>query len=184
MKAEIYENLAKTLCYPDENTVSIVRNLIQEFNQIGPEFNETFGPYLTYLETENREKLEEGYTGTFDVQAVCPLEVGYALFGEDYKRGEFLVRMSGLHKEYNSNLITSELADYLPNILMLLAKMPEGEFKKDLIEKILMPAIARMISTFDQSKEVNPFSRPIRVLNQLLATEYKMNTKILEVRHE
>lgn len=184
MKSEIYIKIAKTLCYPNKETVANVKSLINDLNTIGPEFNEIFGPYLSYLESKDFTSLEESYTQTFDVQAVCPLEVGYALFGEDYKRGEFLVRVSGLHKEYNSDLINSELADYLPNILMLLAKIPENEFKKDFIEKLLMPALARMVATFDQSKEINPFSRPIRVLSQLLNKEYKMNSKILEVRHE
>ncbi len=36
---------------------------------------------------------EELYTRTFDLNPVCALEIGWHLFGEDYERGAFLVRM-------------------------------------------------------------------------------------------
>ena len=65
---------------------------------------------------------QEYYISTFDVQAICFLDIGYVLFGEDYKRGIFLVNIK---KEQikAGNDCGSELPDHLPNILTLLPKM-------------------------------------------------------------
>lgn len=184
MNAEIYTLTARALCYPEASTLENARALKNELARVDSKYEELLTPFVDYLENQSREQLEEAYTNTFDIQAVCPLEVGYALFGEDYKRGEFLVRMHDLHNEHGTSLISSELGDYLPNILMLLAKMPEGGLKKDFIEKLLLPSLEKMLRNFDDSKGVNPFSRPMRAVSAVLARNYTMNPKILEVKYE
>ncbi len=184
MNGRIYNLLALSLCYPAPDSLENAKELEAELIKIDKKYFDLLHPYIDYLQNESRESLEESYTNTFDIQAVCPLEVGYTLFGEDYKRGEFLVRMSDLHKEYNTSLISSELGDYLPNVLMLLSKMPDEPFTKEFIEKLILPALAKMLKNFDDRKILNPFSRPLRVMNELLLTSYKMNSKILEARYE
>ena len=68
----------------------------------------------------------ELYLRTFDVQAITTLDIGYVLFGEDYKRGALLAGLSAEHKKV-SNDCGIELADHLPNVLRLLPKMEAGE---------------------------------------------------------
>lgn len=184
MNAKIYNLLALAMCYPGPETIRNVKELALELGTIDQKYFDQILPLVAYLEAESIENLEEAYTNTFDIQAVCPLEVGYTLFGEDYKRGEFLVRMSELHKEHDTALINSELGDYLPNVLRLLSKMPDEEFKKEFIEKLILPALSKMLKNFDDKKGMNPFSRPLRVMNEYLSSLYTMNTKILEARYE
>ena len=180
----IYQLTAAAISYPRENSDQTADELMISLRKIDPALGEMLTPYVTYLRSQPRSVLEEDYTRTFDVQAVCPLEIGYTLFGEDYKRGEFLVRMSDLHAQYATALNTSELADFLPNVLQLLDKMEEDEFKKDFIEKLLMPALTKMLKNFDEKKDANPFSLPLRALNQFLGRKYTMNPMILEVHYE
>ena len=184
MNEKVYNLLALSLCYPGPNSLENAKELEAELISFDKKYYDLLHPYIDYLQTESLESLEESYTNTFDIQAVCPLEVGYTLFGEDYKRGEFLVRMSDLHKEYGTDLISSELGDYLPNVLKLLSKMPNESFKIEFIEKLFLPALAKMLKNFDDRKVLNPFSRPLRVMNELLLSNYKMNSKILEARYE
>lgn len=180
----VYVLTATAISYPDEQNISSAEELMKVLGNLDNKFTELLKPYVDYLTNTEQGVLEEAYTNTFDVQAVCPLEIGYTLFGEDYKRGEFLVRMSDLHKEHNTPLNNSELSDFLPNVLMLLERMPDDEFKKEFIEKIVMPALTKMLKNFDEKKGVNPFSLPIRALKELLSRHYTMNPMILEVRYE
>lgn len=184
MDAKQYSLLATALCYPGPETRKGIRELAIEIEKMDEKYRDLIFPFISYFETETQENLEEAYTNTFDVQAVCPLEIGYTLFGEDYKRGEFLVRISDLHREHNTDLISSELGDYLPNILRLLSKMPDEAFKKEFIEKLLLPSLVKMLKNFDDKKDANPFSRPLRMLNEYLSSQYTMNPKILEARYE
>lgn len=184
MIGNIYELTAKTISYPSDKHFLKAEELANELGKLDDGFVELLKPYVDYLTTNDLGTIEEAYTNTFDVQAVCPLEIGYTLFGEDYKRGEFLVRMSDLHQEHQTPINNSELSDFLPNVLMLLNRMPDDEFKKEFIEKIVMPALTKMLKNFDEKKGLNPFSLPIRALTDLLARHYTMNPTILEVRYE
>lgn len=184
MNAKLYNLLAMAMCYPGPETLKTVKDLEAELKAVDEKYYDLIHPLIAYIESERLENLEEAYTNTFDIQAVCPLEVGYTLFGEDYKRGEFLVRMSELHREHETALISSELGDYLPNVLRLLSKMPDEAFKKDFIEKLILPALVKMLKNFDDKKGINPFSRPLRVMNEFLSSTYTMNPKILEARYE
>ncbi len=184
MKENIYSLFASALCYPAAFTLKNAQELEAELSLVDSKYADLIRPYTHFLNNETLESLEEVYTNTFDIQAVCPLEIGYTLFGEDYKRGEFLVRMSELHKEYQTPLVSTELGDYLPNVLLLLERMPEDPFKKDFIEKILMPAMEKMLKNFDEKKDSNPFSLPLRAMNEMFASSYTLNPKILEARYE
>lgn len=93
-------------------------------------------------------ELEEIYTRTFDVQALTTLDIGYVLFGDDYKRGKLL---SHLNREHNKahNDCGTELADHLPNVLRLLSTWDHYELTQDFIQFILAPALRKMIGEFD-----------------------------------
>ena len=49
--------------------------------------------------------LQECYTRIFDLNPVCTLEVGYHLFGENYKRGLFLANLSETEKSHEVALV-------------------------------------------------------------------------------
>ena len=74
--------------------------------------------------------LQELHTRTFDVQSLTTLDIGYVLFGDDYKRGALL---SNLNQEHSraENDCRGELADHLPNLLRLIPKLKD----QDLLER-------------------------------------------------
>jgi nitrate reductase assembly molybdenum cofactor insertion protein NarJ len=49
------------------------------------------------------DEYEELYTKTFDVQPICYLDLGYVIFGEDYKRGAFLLHMQEEQQKVNND---------------------------------------------------------------------------------
>ncbi|MDZ7764417.1 MAG: hypothetical protein U5K00_08325 [Melioribacteraceae bacterium] len=104
--------------------------------------------------------MEEIYTRSFDVQALTTLDLGYVLFGDDYKRGELLVNLNNEHKKAE-NSCGNELSDHLPNILRLLAKLKDEELRADIISLILHPALRKIESEFD-SKHIEKKSKVYR----------------------
>ena len=95
--------------------------------------------------------LQELHTRTFEVQSLTTLDVGYVLFGDDYKRGALL---SNLNQEHHraENDCRGELADYLPNLLRLIPKLRDEELLDELVEQILVPALMLMIREFDTER--------------------------------
>lgn len=88
-----YLPFADLLRYPDENYPEIVNHCIRTIQKNYPEAAGKLQPFADYINTHNRDEREELYTKTFDVQPICYLDLGYVIWGEDYKRGAFLLHM-------------------------------------------------------------------------------------------
>ena len=97
------------------------------------------------------EDQQELYTRTFDVQSITTLDIGYVLFGDDYKRAELLSNLTREHKQVGNDC-GSELADHLPNILRLIPKLKDHELVAELVGEILVPALMLMIREFDPGR--------------------------------
>jgi nitrate reductase delta subunit len=97
------------------------------------------------------EALQESYTQTFDLNPVAALEIGYHLFGENYKRGLFLAQLRETEAQYEMDE-QRQLPDYLPTLLRLLTRLNDRELREDLIAECLLPAIRKM-KTALRSKE-------------------------------
>lgn len=139
---------AQLLSYPNKKTLLKVESVQEYLNQIYPEAAKAMIEFTEFARTISPWKWEEIYTRTFDVQAITTLDAGYVLFGDDYKRGELLVNLSKEHTKAGNDCET-ELADHLPNLLRLLYKVSDKDFKDDLIYLIIKPALKKIINEFD-----------------------------------
>jgi len=94
--------------------------------------------FKEHIESKNIGEQQEYYSKTFDVNALCCIDIGYVIFGEDYKRGEFLVNMQNEQKNAGHQFET-ELADYLPNVLRLFYYHKNREFVDEIIDNFRSP---------------------------------------------
>jgi nitrate reductase assembly molybdenum cofactor insertion protein NarJ len=100
---------------------------------------------------------EEYFINTFEVEALISMDLGYILFGEDYKRGNFLAMMQQ-EQIAAGNDLGSELADHLPNVLRLLPLMSEQEVAKELAYSIMLPAIREILKKFENTDNVYQYA--------------------------
>ncbi|MBT4790293.1 MAG: hypothetical protein HON90_01875 [Halobacteriovoraceae bacterium] len=149
LNKSLYENFSTSISYPTAElflkSVSDCNELLKENGSRGAVSG--FKKFKAELEKLDETQLEELYTKTFDINGVCSLDLGYVLFGEDYKRGALLVEISRLLRENDVDPGT-ELADHLPNVLRLLPKLTNFEEREQMIEKLVIPAINNMILKF------------------------------------
>ncbi|MGE0132584.1 MAG: nitrate reductase molybdenum cofactor assembly chaperone [Blastocatellales bacterium] len=113
--------------------------------------DETLVEFFRRIETLPLATLQETYTQTFDLNPVAALEIGYHLFGENYKRGLFLAQLRETEEQYALDE-QGQLPDYLPTLLRLLTRLDDLELREDLIAECLLPAIGKM-KTALKSKE-------------------------------
>jgi nitrate reductase molybdenum cofactor assembly chaperone len=151
MKMIKYELLADLFLYPSDEVKSKILEVKSYIKENFPNLSDCMGGFTDVIQKISLSDWEEIYTRTFDVQAVTTLDVGYVLFGDDYKRGELLVNLNKEHKKAGNNCGT-ELADHLPNVLRLLDKIEEDSLKEDLTNFILIPALNKIISEFNKDK--------------------------------
>ncbi|HDO26490.1 MAG TPA: hypothetical protein ENH02_00080 [Bacteroidetes bacterium] len=164
-----YKILADVFRYPDEH-----------FREYADRFLKMIGEELTHkasmlLKTVERQKelslhrQQEYFMKTFDVQAVCYLDLGYVLFGEDYKRAQLLVNLQNEHKVAGVDC-GSELGDHLPNVLMLLSKTTDRDFAEELGFIITTPAVRFMLTKF---KNINNYYKELlEILLEFLQRDF------------
>ena len=164
----IYENLADLLDYPVvawQSRCDECRDLLSAESQssVSP-----FALFASETERLSLSDLQEVYTRTFDLSPVCALDIGYHLFGENYKRGVFLANLRETEAPFDLGQ-ERQLPDYLPVLLRLLNKLDDKELRASLIGECLIPAIDKMLVALQEGE--NPFRHLIQTLRATLDSE-------------
>ena len=148
---DIYRQFAGLFRYPTTRLTEELLNLKNQFKWPCREVGLTLEKYVDYMLPLNSREREEIFLKTFEIQAICHLEIGYVLFGEDYKRGLFLAGMKEEHRKRDHDC-GLELPDHLSNVLDLFSALDDEALVKDIAELALIPAVRLMLSAFDEEK--------------------------------
>ena len=141
-QSQLYRLLARLLSYPTPEYPNAVRECRELLRPAFPENPTVLERFMRQVESSRLEELEELFTRTFDLNPVCCLEVGWQLYGEDYNRGSYMVRMRQ-HMRSRGVAESIELPDHLSNILPLLACMDPTE-AGPLCASTVLPALRKM----------------------------------------
>ncbi|MHC5066703.1 MAG: nitrate reductase molybdenum cofactor assembly chaperone [Planctomycetota bacterium] len=154
MNISHYELLADLFGYPDETFPDKVERVNTFLKGKYPQAAELLAPFCEHLPVDDLHAMQELFTRSFDVQSVTTLDVGYVLFGDDYKRGELLANLTRENREAG-NECGNELPDHLPVMLRLLPKLEDEELVEELIQQLIGPAIKKMIGEFQPGRLVS-----------------------------
>jgi nitrate reductase assembly molybdenum cofactor insertion protein NarJ len=146
-----YTALADLFRYPEKSLVPAVVSAQDILDRRYPAAGETLGLFTEHFQKTDLYELQELYLRSFDVQAITTLDIGYVLFGDDYKRGAMLVNLNREHQEVG-NPCYNELADHLPNVLCLLPLLTDASFREELVCRIVAPAVGKIITEFQTDK--------------------------------
>lgn len=172
-----FSSFVSLISYPDNSFSENCQNAAAELSDfVCDEDRFQLNLFIDRISKMKRGELEELYTSTFDINGICSLDVGYLVFGEDYKRGEFLVRVNEVHRQ-NGIALGTELGDHLTNLLQLISISEEDEFVNEFVQKILLVACDKMLAAFSYNKD-NPFYIPLSVIHRTL--ELAFNNTIYE----
>ncbi len=143
-----YILLANLFEYPGEGFVEKVKEVQTFLDTHYSVAGKGLFPFTNFMSKADLITQQELFIRSFDVQAVTTLDLGYVMFGDDYKRGELLVNLNREHREANNDCGV-ELSDHLPNVLRLLPKMKDDFIVEELAKRIIAPALKRMIRGFE-----------------------------------
>ncbi len=148
---EHYNHLAGLFAYPGHGFAQGVSEAQGLLDRQYPDAGAELKPFTEFVSGAAPTELEEVFTRSFEVQAITTLDIGYVLFGDDYKRGALLVNLNREHRRAGVDC-GNELADHLPNALRLLARMSDIELRAELVQKIVAPALRKIIGEFEPEK--------------------------------
>ncbi len=155
MSKTIYNLVADIFAYPDEGFPRAVERAVGALQEVCPNAATPMGEFNDLLPFHDQDQpllvMQEIYTRSFDVQAITTLDLGYVVFGDDYKRGELLVNLSREHREAGNDC-GDELGDHLPNLLRLIAVHPDAAMMEELVQLIVAPALRQMVVQFNPDR--------------------------------
>jgi nitrate reductase molybdenum cofactor assembly chaperone len=164
----LYEILANSLEYPGEDWNTRLERCKQWLTIQEPDVAAQFIRFRRKAKELSIDKLQELYTQTFDLNPVCTLDIGYHVFGENYKRGELLAKLRETEAPYELGQ-ANQLPDHLPVLLRLLSKLEDEELRHALIGELLIPALGKMLEALSQTD--NPYRDLIEVISNALKNE-------------
>lgn len=108
---------------------------------------------------------EEIYVRTFDGNVERALEVGWQVFGEQYARGVFLVRMRELIRACGVTE-SSELPDHLTHVLRVLGRTDEATASM-IATSAVRPSLTRILADLPQD---DPYAALLRAVSEVVAS--------------
>lgn len=109
-----------------------------------PPAAEMLESFRAFAEATPLGKLEEIYSGFFDLNPVCHPYIGYQLFGENYKRSSFLLGLKQHYYVEAFEAAADEIPDRLSIVLRYIACSKGTQGSDDLVREGLLPALGRM----------------------------------------
>jgi nitrate reductase delta subunit len=163
-----FEILADILEYPAANRrLSIDERDFLLKSEAQP-FVSHINLFISSSEGLSLTERQELYARTFDLNPACALEIGYHLFGENYKRGVFLANLRETEEPFDIKQ-DHQLPDYLPVLLRLLTRLDDRELRTALIAECLIPGLEKMLKAVVDSE--NPYRDLLMAIAALLETE-------------
>lgn len=167
------DHLARLLSYPREDYQEAVQHCRQALSRELPEAASFLAKFAEAVQDKSAEELEELYTQTFDLNPACCLELGWHLYGENYERGELLVKVrSKLRRHGIAESI--ELPDHLTHVLPLLGRMDREEAGQ-FAASYLLPALEKMLASL--AGKNNPFENVLQAVERLVQTQTSVKTQ-------
>jgi nitrate reductase delta subunit len=158
----LYRLFADLLEYPTPALARQAQECSELLSAASPQAAALLKRFRCFVEQAPAARLEELYTGTFDLQAVCYPYVGYHLFGESYKRGMFMAQLNEGYRERGFS-VGNELPDHVAVVLRFLALAADGDFSQVLLREGLIPTVDKMAQAFGDPSD-NPYAGVIRAL--------------------
>ncbi len=165
--ATLYDLLAGLLEYPREDYFERVALCLEAFqgSEATHALLDEFARRIAGLSTE---ELQELYVQSFDLNPGGSLDVGWHLFGENYERGAFLVKMREQLRRF-SLPESSELPDHLGHVLAALGRM-EPEEGAEFAAGCVFPALDKMRAGLGRKE--NPFAIVLESVVRLLESQH------------
>jgi nitrate reductase delta subunit len=149
--AECYASLSRMLDYPGgkEGIVADYDKVSQALQ--GQEIESPLEPFGRFVETSTLARLQEEYVATFDFNPAVALYLGHHLFGDNQKKGTYLIRLKQEFGRHGFTPSGNELPDHLPRVLGFLAYLArnvEDGVRRTFISECVLPGVDKLNAAF------------------------------------
>ncbi|MCM0082952.1 nitrate reductase molybdenum cofactor assembly chaperone [Geomonas sp. Red32] len=155
-----YHGLAQLLDYPREReellrSLDTVAGYLEEKELAAPVL-----PFEELLQSSTLAELQEDYVTRFDFNPAAAPYLGHHLYGDNQKKGAYLIQVKQEFLRHDFAPEGCELPDHLPVLLGFLAHLAgrgEDAVRRRFIEELVLPGLNRLIET-ERQRDASPWS--------------------------
>ena len=162
---EVCRHFATLLSYPDQNVAKVATSCFADLKQASPEAADHLEGFVSFIESNEIRRIEEAFTGTFDLQSLCHPYVGYQLCGESQQRTMFMIKLRELYKQYDF-MPGNELPDHLTEIMRFLGTIADQKCRQEIIQDGLLPALEKITQGIESDN--HPYVALLNALRSFL----------------
>ncbi|MBU5636443.1 nitrate reductase molybdenum cofactor assembly chaperone [Geomonas sp. Red69] len=154
-----YQALSRLFEYPEqrEELDSSYDALASYLRQSGIESRtHLFGEMLS---GSTLSELQEDYVARFDFNPAAAPYLGHHLYGDNQKKGGYMIQVKQEYGRYDFEAPQDELPDHLGVVLAFLAHLArrgEDQSRREFIEKLVLPAINKLLGSSAQ-RDTSPW---------------------------
>jgi len=171
--AERYASLARMLDYPEKKELLVAANdgissFLREHDR-----GALLDPFAEFVATSTLAELQEDYVATFDFNPAVAPYLGHHLYGDNQKKGAYMIRLKQEFGRYGFTPQGNELPDHLPLVLGFLAHLArneEKETRQSFISDCVLPGVERLNSSFTSRKD-SPWKPVVEAARILCAAD-------------
>ena len=172
---KLCDAIAEVLLYPKSDYVEKVVCFRDIALSEAPSSVEAIESFMASVDGKPLNELEEAYIRTFDLNPLCSLDTGWQLFGEEYNRGLYMVKIREEMRRLGLPE-TTELPDHLTNTLRVLGRMTNDEAISFSVS-CLIPATRKILGAI---KQEDPYRPLVEGVSKLLDLRYGRYVKEFE----
>ncbi len=173
--AASYDALARLLDYPeDKQRLQADYALVSGFLN-KERFDSPLSLFAEFAATASEAALQEEYVATFDFNPATSPYLGHHLFGDNQKKGGYMIMLKQEFERCGYTPAGCELPDHLAVLLGFLAhlaKKEDREFRQPFITACVLPGVERLGSAFAQ-KQDSPWKALIEAARLLCLVDCK-----------
>jgi nitrate reductase delta subunit len=162
---ELLALLADALTYPGPGFAQVSARCTDALGRAPAEVADRLAHFVSFTDRPI-EEMQERFVATFDFDPKRSLDIGWHLFGENYDRGDFLVRMRDLLVAHGIDE-AGNLPDHLPHVLRLLGRMPPDQ-AADLVRTAVLPALDKLLEALTTPDD--PYTSVIACVRTVVST--------------
>jgi len=146
-----YDDLARLLDYPagKDGLLESCDSLAAFLKAHGHE--SPAAPFAELVRSSTLAELQEDYVAQFDFNPAAAPYLGHHLFGDNQKKGAYLIQVKQEFLRHEFDPAGCELPDHLPVLLAFLAHLVgrgEHAVRRRFIEELVRPGLDKLVATW------------------------------------
>ncbi len=181
MTADLYVSLARMLDYPHEKeSLLLAQRVVEGYcDGKGKGLACSVRPFAEFMTGSTLAEIQETYVATFDFNPSVAPYLGHHLFGDNRKKGAYLIALKGEYGRHGYTPLGNELPDHLPVILWFLAHLAhEGsaDARKSFIDRHVLPGVGKLGDSFAVSRRDSPWRPVVETLRTVCGEDSSRGT--------